>query len=91
MHACMRTHTYAQVPAGPNPSLLIELQQPPGSGDAWDPILVVVPAATQILNDWVNAPLPGLQVGAGVCLWGGVSWREVGTRRRSLNAHVHVH
>eukprot|EP00983_Pelagomonas_calceolata_P075786 1153153-Pelagomonas_calceolata.AAC.1 len=42
--------------------MLIELQQPPGAGDAWDPILVVTPAATQVLNEWVDMPVPGLQV-----------------------------
>ena len=54
-----------QVPEGPNPSMLVELQQPPGSGGVWDPILVVVPAATQILNEWVDTPLPGLQASGG--------------------------
>ncbi|KAF5838743.1 hypothetical protein DUNSADRAFT_2287 [Dunaliella salina] len=56
-----------QVPDGPNPSMLIELQQPPGAGDAWDPILVVAPAATQVLNEWVDMPVPSLQVSRAFC------------------------
>jgi len=40
----------------------VELQQPAGSAHAWDPVVLAMPASIQVLNEWVELPLPNLKV-----------------------------